>query len=251
MPDDAGGYTGEYAAFYDVQRGRGGREDVEFYVDRAREADGPVLELACGTGRVTLALARAGVDVDGFDRSADALDVLRERAREAGLDPAVWRADMTDFAVDREYDLAICPFNSLQHARTVDDQLAVLERAHEALAPGGTFVFDVFVPSFDVVCETYGEWQAEETEFRGDPVEFRTRSTIANEVAQTFHVENEVSTADGDPVFDAGFDLAMLPARTVELLARLSPFADWSATGDFADRPLADGDSIQVWSLQT
>lgn len=248
--DDAGGFTGEYAAFYDVQRGRDDRPDVEFYVDRARDADGQVLELACGTGRVTLPLLRTGVDVDGFDLSGDALDVLRERARDQGLEPTVWADDMADFAVDREYALAICPFNALQHMTTVEDQLACLASVHDALAPGGAFVFDVFVPGFDVICETYGEWRVEETEFRGDPVEFRTRSTIADEVAQTFRVENEVRDEAGDLAFESSFELAMLPARTVELLARLSPFSAWSVAGDFADRPLSDGDSVQVWTLE-
>jgi SAM-dependent methyltransferase len=243
-------YTSEYAAFYEALTGAANRDDIAFYVERARDAGGPVLELACGTGRVHLELLDAGVDADGFDRSADVLRELRESATERGLDPDVWLADMTTFAVDRDYDLVICPYNTFQHLLTTGEQLAALRRVHDALAPGGRFVFDVFVPDFELICETYGEWQEGIAQHRGDTYETRSRTRIVDEVNQEFTFEVRVSELGGEEVFAVEHHLTMLPRHEVELLARLSPFEEWNVTGDFSGEPLEDGHSTQTWTLR-
>lgn len=250
MDQSEEGYRAGMAAFYDHQMASTDRGDAAFYAGLAQEVDGPVLELACGTGRIYLELLRAGADADGFDLSAGALDVLREKAADAGLEPSVWRDDVADFSVEREYELVVCPFNAFQHLLTVDDQLAALRRVHDALAPGGRFVFDLFVPSFDVICETYGEWSTEAVEYRGERHEFRTRTTMTDQVEQQFTVENELYDADGERVFADEHRLKTLPKREVELLARLSPFDDWSVAGDFDGSPLTSDDELQVWTLR-
>lgn len=226
------------------------REDVAFYRSLASQADGPVLELGCGTGRVYLSLLAAGVDADGLDRSPAVLDRLRENATERGLDPTVWRDDMFDFSVDRLYDLVICPFNTVQHASTVDTQLSLLAAVYEALAPGGQFVFDTFVPQFEVICETYGEWRTESLSHEGSDYELRTRTQIADELRQSFRVNNELRAVDDEDVYTSEMQPTMLPYQQVELLARQSPFDDWHVRGDFDDRPVEDGDAVQVWTME-
>ncbi len=250
MDSDHESYRAERARFYDAQLAEQDRPDVPFYRDLATSVDGPVLEAACGTGRIYLELLAAGVDADGFDLSADALDVLAERATERDLEPSVWQADLAGFETDRRYELITCPFNAVQNLQTIDDQLEALRSVHDALAPGGRFVFDVFVPGFDVICETYGEWRDRTVTYCGEAYEVRTRTRLVDEVELLFGAETELYAPDGERVFAERDRLAMLPKRHVELLARLSPFADWRVTGDFADEPLTDGDSIQVWELE-
>lgn len=250
MDDPEHGYPRERAELYHAHTSEYYREDLEFYVDLASGAAGPTLELACGTGRVYLELCRAGVDADGFDLSAGALSVLRERAAEAGVEPSVWVADVRSFAVDRAYGLAICPFNALQHLHSVDDQRAALEGVHDALRPGGTFAFDVFVPSFEVICGTYGEWDAATVTVDGETYRTRSRTRIVDELEQVFAVENEAEDPDGELVYATEHRLKMLPKREVELLVRQSPFESWTVTGDFADESLADGHDTQVWRLE-
>lgn len=236
--------------FYHERTVAADREDVDYYLSLATDVAGPVLEMACGTGRVTLPLLAAGVDVDGFDRSAGALAVLRRRADEQGLDPSVWQADMRHFGTDRPYDLVICPFNTVQHLRTIDEQLQALEVVYGALQRGGRLCFDVFVPSFEQICEAYGTWQRDSVEFRGEAHTFRTRTTIADEVEQSIRVERELLDPDGERMFQDSFELTLLPKPRVELLAQLSPFEEWTVTGNYADRPLRDGDDVQVWTLR-
>ncbi|GAA0680466.1 class I SAM-dependent DNA methyltransferase [Natronoarchaeum mannanilyticum] len=239
------------AELYDRRMREMDRGDAKFYATLARDAEGPALELACGTGRIYLDALAEGCHVDGFDRSAEMLSFLRERAAERGLEPSVWQADMTDFAVAREYELAYCPFNAMQHLLTIEEQLDTLRNVYDALAPGGRFVFDVFVPSFELIAETYGEWRAEPVEFRGESREFRTRTRIADEVEQEFTVENELYDSDEKRVVTESHRLKMLPKREVELLARASPFEEWSVQGGFeSDAAIEDGDPVQVWTLR-
>jgi SAM-dependent methyltransferase len=162
------GYEGEHAPFYDALRVLAESDGTEFYVGRAQRVEGSVLEIACGTGRIYLDLLANGVDADGFDASAGALARLREKATDRGLEPSVWQADMAHFEGDRVYELVICPFNTVQHLLTVEDQLGALQSVYDALAPGGAFVFDVFVPGFEVICEEYDEWSTTEVDYRGD-----------------------------------------------------------------------------------
>lgn len=247
---NAGGYSRARAEFYHRRQLEGRRPDVDFYVQRALDADGPVLEMACGTGRIYLPLLDVGVDADGFDRSPGALALLRETAAGVDFSPSVWRADMTAFGTDRRYDLVICPFNAVQHLLTVGEQLAALREAHRVLAPGGRLVFDVFVPRFEHICESYGEPDTETVEYRGEPHEFRTLTELVDEVEQVFEVTSELSDPAGEQVFSERHRLKMLPKREVELLARLSPFGDWTVTSNFGDAPLEGGDAVQVWTLE-
>jgi cyclopropane fatty-acyl-phospholipid synthase-like methyltransferase len=87
------------AAFTDAQYRAAEMPDSDYYREQATAADGPVLELGCGTGRVYLAMLRAGVDADGIDLSAASLSALRENAAEEGLEPTVWQGNMTQFTV--------------------------------------------------------------------------------------------------------------------------------------------------------
>jgi len=190
------------------------------------------------------------VDADGIDLSQASLALLRERADERGLEPAVWQADMTEVTADREYALVTCPFNALQEVVSLDQQRALLASVYDLLAPGGRFVFDTFVPDFEHICRAWGEWQQRTVEFRGDPVEYHTRTRMVDEVSQTYVSEKEAVTEDGEQLFAFEGEATLLPTRELELLARASPFESWHTTGDYTDEPLADGHSAQVWHLE-
>lgn len=130
-------------------------DDVRFYVDAALRGGGPVLEAGCGTGRVTLPIAAAGVAAVGIDRSGPMLACAAAKLREA--DPGVRarcafvRADMTAFAFRRPFAQAFIPFRGLQALIEVEDQLAALAAFRDALEPGGRLIFNVFDPRLDIL----------------------------------------------------------------------------------------------------
>ncbi len=139
---------------------------MAFYVEEAVRSGGPVLEVGCGTARVALEVARAGVDVVGLDRSPHMLAVAVERRRAAGAAGerlALLRADMRAFAFRRGFARVFLPFRVLQSLTAVDDQLAALGRCRAALAPGGRLVFNVFDPRYDLLAAGLSPLEMAET----------------------------------------------------------------------------------------
>lgn len=250
MAETSTGYQREEAKFYAAQMHNIDREDTSFYVERAIDFDGYVLELSCGTGRIYLELLRHGVDADGIDISEAALTLLQEKATEQDLSPTVWQADMNSFDTERKYDLIICPFNAIQHLLTIEDQISALRCIHDAMTTHGQFIFDVFVPHFETISEMYGKTTDRDVMYRNEWHEHRSQARIIDDVEQQFIIENELIDSTGDQVFTSKHQLKMLPKREIELLLRLSPFSEWRVTGDFSDTPISNGDAVQVWTLE-
>ena len=246
---DAREYFDATAEFYDAQYGDD-LGDSEFYRELAVEADGPVLEVGCGTGRIYLDLLREGVDADGIDVSEEMLAVLREKAAEEGLDPQVWRADVTEFEPPREYALAMVPFRAFLHLLTVEDQLAALSNLHDALEPRGKLALNFFVPNPEVVEAFYGEWQEEAIVYEGEEYTLRTLTELGDPVEGIVHERRELYDPGGEGVFDTSYTLKWLPKREFELLARLSPFEAWEVYGGFEFGSLESAAQEQVWILE-
>jgi SAM-dependent methyltransferase len=124
--------------------------DVDYYVELARTRRGPVLEYGCGNGRITLALAQAGVEVVGLDLSSAMLRDLRRRL--GALSPEIARrvtlrrVDMRSVRFVRRFALVICPFNAFLHLYDRRSVERFLGRAREHLAAHAELVLDVSMP---------------------------------------------------------------------------------------------------------
>jgi SAM-dependent methyltransferase len=150
-------------------------EDVDFYVALAEDADGPIVELAVGTGRVSIPIAqRTGKRVLGIDSSPAMLAVAEERAQAAGIDLDLHEGDMRDLSLDEPAALVICPARSLLHLPTWADRRQVFERVAAALRPGGCFAWNAFVFDHGVAGRLEGEWQGE------DPIRHRVEYAPAD-----------------------------------------------------------------------
>jgi ubiquinone/menaquinone biosynthesis C-methylase UbiE len=148
--------TTEYDLFADVYECEYGATtvDLDFYVSEAQAARPPVLELACGTGRVTLPVAQAGVPITGVDSSARMLKKAKEKAATLGDLPVRWmQADMRDFQLDERYGLAIIPARSFLHLLNPGDHIQALTNIREHLLPGGKLILNLFVPSMRIIAE--------------------------------------------------------------------------------------------------
>jgi SAM-dependent methyltransferase len=135
-------------------------EDIPYYAALAREADGPVVELGVGTGRIAIPIAQAGVDVIGVDSSEGMLAVAREAAAEVGVAERLdlRTGDLRDPPVDGPVPLVICPFRAFLHLHTDAERIGALSTVHSLLHPGARFIFDVFTPAQDDIEETHGRW---------------------------------------------------------------------------------------------
>ena len=132
------------------------RDDIPFYVEQARRSEGPVLELGCGTGRVAIPIAEAGIEIVGIDSSQAMLDVAGQKAgRLAGPGGrlSLVHADMRDFSLGRTFELVTVPFRGFLSLLSVEDQTSTLSNVKRHLAPGGRLVFNIFVPDPDMLVQ--------------------------------------------------------------------------------------------------
>ena len=134
-------------------------EDVPFYVELALEADGPVVELAVGTGRVAIPVAQAtGRTVIGIDSSP----AMLEQARAAGGDVLDLRlADMRELELEEPAALVYCPYRALLHLPTWTDRRLVFERVAASLSPGGRFAWNAFAFDHAIAARLDGMRQEE------------------------------------------------------------------------------------------
>jgi len=145
------------AEFYDEDMGLNNPgQDIEFYVQRAVRAGGNILELGCGTGRITLPLVRAGCRTVGLDLSLPMLRRLQYKAA-AYLLPERRRrllcfcADMSAWALDESFALIICPFSAFTYLTEDKDRERMLDTVRRHLAADGIFILDLFVPSQEII----------------------------------------------------------------------------------------------------
>jgi len=135
-------------------------DDVDFYVDLARKAEGPVIELAAGTGRISIPIVeRTGKRVVGIDLSPAMLERARANAATAGVDLELREGDMRDLDYEDASDLVICPYRALLHLPTWADRRRVFERVARALRPGGRFAWNAFVFDHRYAAQFDGTWQ--------------------------------------------------------------------------------------------
>ena len=147
------------AAFYDSYS-TGTEGDLPFYVEEARKAGSPVLELGCGTGRILIPAAEVGLTVTGLDRAPSMLAVARQKV--ARLDPAIQsritlvEGDMRIFSLGRRFSLVMVPFRAFLHLLTVEDQRQALGCIRGHLVHGGRLVLNIFDPRLDALVAQRG-----------------------------------------------------------------------------------------------
>jgi SAM-dependent methyltransferase len=246
----------EYVAdHYDILTS-GLEGDLDFYVGLAREAEPPVLELGCGTGRVAIPIARAGVQIVGLDSSPPMLAKAQERSN--GLTNVRWvEGDMREFDLPDRFGLVIIPYRAFQHLMTVDDQKSCLGCIRRHLRDGGRLAFNVFNP--DLVA--MGRWLSD---FQGDwriwrdstdqrtgqrPIAWESRRyRVGSQEANVLWRVEELD-GEGRPLSQRYLDLHLrwLYRFEVEHLLALTGFRVQHLYGWFDGSAFADNSPEMVW----
>lgn len=152
------------ARYYDLEY-RNYMDDLDFFVQYALLMDPrkklPVLELGCGTGRVLLALAKAGFRVEGVDSSAGMLKVCKESAVEEDLSERIHLTQDDMRALEgvelAPYNMAFCALNTFAYLPTTEDQLALLGAVHSRLIQHGLLILDLTPPLLHLLIPADGE----------------------------------------------------------------------------------------------
>jgi SAM-dependent methyltransferase len=153
------GYEG-VGEFYDLFTDN---SDLPFYIEYAELCGSPVLDLASGTGRVAIALAKAGYDVVALEQSQSMLEMasrqLERLHKQVANRITLVEGSMIDFSLEEEFQMVIIP-TSFAHALTYEDQLSTLRCVHKHLTKDGLFIIDLFP----------GEMQYDSASFEDTPV---------------------------------------------------------------------------------
>ena len=236
------------APFYDLDL-EGVDDDVEMFRQVAASRGGSVLELGCGTGRVSIPLARDGLRVTGVDYSDAMLDVARARSAVEGVRATWVQGDMREVRLGRTFNTVIIPFGSLQHMATPDEVVQAMETIAAHLGRSGYAVIDIEAPHPEdlepgpqpLVMHWTREWQGGQVS-KLVAVEARPSEGI-REV--TFHYDAQ--PADGSLRRTSHtFTLRVISAGELELAARLAGLELVSAYGDYEGSPVADGDDRHI-----
>jgi len=188
----ANGYSVTARYYDDVYTEQTAPADLPLYLHYAEQAPGSILELGCGTGRVTLPLARAGYQVTALDLAHDMLAILKRKLAQESAEVqariTVIQGNMADFELAERFGLVISPFRAFQHLLESEQQRRCLELIARHLLPGGRFVFNAFQPNLRYIVK-------------------------AQELAGTFKQVNEATLSDEHRILRRYVQLTPHPGR--------------------------------------
>lgn len=259
FPADDAIYRSHTAVFYD-DCAEGVLDDVDFYVGEARLSGSPVLELGCGTGRILIPMAEAGVRMVGIDRSPDMLAIAEKKV--GSLRPDVRsrielaEGDMRSFSRPERFKLIAIPCRAFLHLLTVEDQRRALTCIREHLAEDGRLVFNIFDPSVSIIAAYLGsraDTLSKLTEF----VQPESGRRVIVWCCRHYDLENQVlheqrifeELDEHDVAMSrrhAGFTLRMCNRYEIQHLLELCGFTIEALYGDFARGPFRAGGE-QIW----
>jgi SAM-dependent methyltransferase len=223
------------------------RAHLPYYLELARQTSGDILELACGTGQLTLPVASAGLPIVGIDNSAPTLNTARERAAAAKVSVEYLLDDMRSFDLGRRFGLIFIARNSLLHLHSTEDILAAFAMVRRHLAPKGMFAFDIFNPDVRILARPADQ------RFSVMQVETESFGTLLVEGTNDYDSATQLNrgrwyvSAQGKPDFWI-LDLALrsIFPQELPLLLAAGGFHLKSRTGDLYQTPFDSTSGFQV-----
>ncbi len=121
--------------------------DLEFYLNEAKKVTGPILEVACGTGRIYLKILKEKIDITGVDLSQKMLNLLVKKANSMNLKPKIVKGDMRDFDLGKKFKLIFLPYRSFLHMLNDQDRIKALNNFKKHLDKDGKLILHTYNPS--------------------------------------------------------------------------------------------------------
>lgn len=230
--------------------------EMELYINELKECEGPLLELACGTGQVLFSLLQEGLDIYGLDISPDPLDVLFAKADAMGIEDIhkrVTRQNMVDFQYDTKFGAIIIPCRSFVFLTSQEEQIACLKNIHKHLKDGGKLIIDVFSPDYERILptlqptDTYSPIGTFKHPITGESVEVSTN--MLTDILNQFQDVTIRCKMNGT------YQITHMYARWThkeefKLLFRLAGFKKWNVYDWFDKSEFTDKHGEMVWIVE-
>ncbi|MBZ0266077.1 class I SAM-dependent methyltransferase [bacterium] len=253
---DEAGYDSspELAYLYDFIPMYESRDDFHFFVNEAIKSSGNCLELGCGTGRILLPIARAGVDIVGLDTSHYMLERASEKVASEHLDVQkhirLQRGNMVNFTLGEKFSLVTIPFRAFMHLVSIEDQMSCLRCVKEHLRPDGRLIMDFYQVNPAIIEHLLGREEIEDTPLTELPDGSSLRRTVriveAHPSKQVNEIEMRYYISDSESRVRCQvhrFPMRYFyPFELEHLLARCGFQVD-RMLGNFNGDPLADDSS--------
>jgi SAM-dependent methyltransferase len=242
-----------FARFYDLFYAER-MDDLPMYQDFALAAAGPILELGCGTGRLTVPLAHAGHVVTGIDVSDAMLARARARVETSGQTGYVTLVpgDLRDFDLTERFALAIIPINTFMHCYDTEQQLACLRCVRRHLRSGGRLVIDVYHPDLEVLMEADGRLVSDGSV--SDPETGRTvqrmthrRLDMANQTQHITFIVDEVAPDGALKRTTFPFRMRFVFRFEMELLLRVAGLSLEALYGSYELEPFESASEKMIF----
>jgi len=239
------------AELYDLVPAYINRIDREFYLNYSLNIGGKTLELGCGTGRVLIPIAKAGINITGLDLSDNMLSVCRKKL--TALDEDIQKrvtlinGSMTDFNIDDKFNLITIPFRAFQHILSVDDQLSCFKCINRHLGKNGLLIFDVFLVNLKIIAnprineeiDDFPEYELDDGRRLRRTYRIISSSAIdqCNDIEMTYHLTDK--NGNTEQIVQA-FSMRYFFKFEIEHLLSRSGFQIIEIFGNFDKSPLKD-----------
>jgi SAM-dependent methyltransferase len=232
---------------YDLQT-KGFTEDIPFYERQAGRYGQPVLELACGTGRITIPLAGKGIDIAGLDVAGNMLSLAREKMQAQGLQIEWFQADCRGFHLAKKFRLIFIPVNSITHLHDRESLQACFVHVKEHLHQDGRFIIDLFNPRLDILTrdpdKRYPVAEYEDPDGRGRVV--ITENNIYDTATQINHIKWYYRIGDKEAARVVENNMRIIYPQELDELLHYNGFAIEAKYGHYDESSFASDSPKQL-----
>ena len=234
-------YPSAFARFYDLIYSKVRPDlDTRFYLQKIKEAKGPVLEVGVGTGRFFLEALKQGADVYGIDISPAMLDILKTRIDKKDH-YRISQQDIRNFKNGFPLSMVIAPFRVFMHLVETADQIKALNHIYDNLVDEGTFIFDLYIPDPGLLASGMNDVMDFEGEFEPGNIIRRFVTTHSDLVTQVNHISMRFDWNEGEKNYSETWnsELRFFFRFELEYLLHQSKFKSYSIFGDYQENRLS------------
>ena len=224
--------------------------DLQFYKRwLPKNKDAKILELCCGTGRLTLPIAKDGYDICGVDYTSSMLERAKLKASEAGLEINFIEADMRTLNLQERFDLIFIPFNSIHHLYKNEDLFKAVEGIKRHLKEGGVFLLDCFNPNIQYIVESEKEQKVIAKYTTNDGREVLIKQTMCYENATQINRIKWHYFINGEFHSIQNLDMRMFFPQELDSYLERAGFNVIHKFGSFEEEAFTDNSEKQIYVL--